>query len=84
LQRDWITRQWKASPNGRRAKYYRLTPAGRQSLADVLEAEIAAQLNFEIDENVARGMPPDAARQAARRRTVAAHADQQTSRVIVC
>ena len=32
LQRDWITAQWKTSPNGRRAKYYRLTPAGRKQL----------------------------------------------------
>ena len=32
LQREWIAAQWKTSPNGRRAKYYRLTPAGRQQL----------------------------------------------------
>jgi len=32
LQRGWITAQWKNSPNGRRAKYYRLTPAGRKQL----------------------------------------------------
>ncbi len=32
LQRDWIAAQWKTSPNGRRAKYYRLTPAGRKQL----------------------------------------------------
>jgi transcriptional regulator len=32
LQRGWITAQWKTSPNGRRAKYYRLTPAGRRQL----------------------------------------------------
>src|SRR5450755_939351 len=32
LQRDWITAQWKTSPNGRRAKYYRLTPGGRKQL----------------------------------------------------
>jgi len=30
LQRGWITAQWKTSPNARRAKYYRLTPAGRK------------------------------------------------------
>ncbi|HUO27736.1 MAG TPA: PadR family transcriptional regulator [Bryobacteraceae bacterium] len=33
LQRAWIVAQWKTSPNGRRAKYYRLTPAGRKQLA---------------------------------------------------
>jgi len=29
----WITSQWKASENNRRARYYRLTPVGRQQLA---------------------------------------------------
>lgn len=32
LQRKWITAQWRMSPNGRRAKYYRLTPLGRKQL----------------------------------------------------
>jgi PadR family transcriptional regulator PadR len=32
LQRDWIKGEWKTSPNARRAKYYRLTPAGRKQL----------------------------------------------------
>ena len=32
LQRRWIIARWKTSPNGRRAKYYRLTPAGRSQL----------------------------------------------------
>jgi PadR family transcriptional regulator, regulatory protein PadR len=32
LQRRWITSQWKDSPNGRRAKYYRLTSLGRKQL----------------------------------------------------
>jgi transcriptional regulator len=32
LQRDWIAAQWKTSPHGRRAKYYRLTPVGRKQL----------------------------------------------------
>ena len=32
LQRRWIAAQWKQSPNGRRAKYYRLTPLGRTQL----------------------------------------------------
>jgi PadR family transcriptional regulator, regulatory protein PadR len=34
LQREWIAAQWKTSPNGRRARYYRLTPAGRRQLAN--------------------------------------------------
>ena len=33
LRRKWIAAQWKTSPNGRRAKYYRLTAAGRKQLA---------------------------------------------------
>jgi PadR family transcriptional regulator, regulatory protein PadR len=32
LQRKWIAGQWKTSPNGRRARYYRLTAAGRKQL----------------------------------------------------
>lgn len=32
LQREWISAEWKTSPNGRRARYYSLTPAGRKQL----------------------------------------------------
>ncbi|HEY2017541.1 MAG TPA: PadR family transcriptional regulator [Bryobacteraceae bacterium] len=32
LQRGWIGAQWKVSPNSRRARYYRLTTAGKQQL----------------------------------------------------
>ncbi len=32
LQRGWIRSEWKMSPNGRRAKYYRLTAPGRKQL----------------------------------------------------
>src|SRR5262245_22072500 len=32
LQRGWIAAQWRTSPNTRRARYYRLTPAGRKQL----------------------------------------------------
>lgn len=32
LQRDWISAQWKTSPNGRRARYYSLTRSGREQL----------------------------------------------------
>lgn len=31
--RDWITADWGTSPEGRRIKLYRLTPAGRKQLA---------------------------------------------------
>jgi transcriptional regulator len=31
-QADWIASEWKPSENGRRAKYYKLTPAGRRQL----------------------------------------------------
>jgi len=32
-QAGWIGAEWKASENGRRAKYYKLKPAGRRRLA---------------------------------------------------
>src|SRR5262245_17574653 len=32
-KRGWIASQWKTSDNKQRAKYYRLTPAGRKQLA---------------------------------------------------
>src|SRR5690349_16903355 len=31
----WITSQWKASDNNRRARYYRLTASGRRRLSEV-------------------------------------------------
>jgi transcriptional regulator len=34
LQRGWVTAQWKLSPNGRRARYYRLTALGRKQLVE--------------------------------------------------
>lgn len=33
LQREWVTAEWKKSPNGRRARYYKLTPEGRKQVA---------------------------------------------------
>ena len=33
-QQGWITAEWAASENNRRAKYYTLTREGRQALAD--------------------------------------------------
>ena len=32
LQREWISAEWKISPNGRRARYYSLTHSGREQL----------------------------------------------------
>ncbi len=32
LQRAWIASRWKTSPNGRKAKYYALTPLGKKQL----------------------------------------------------
>jgi PadR family transcriptional regulator, regulatory protein PadR len=32
-QRGWLRAEWGLSENNRRAKYYRLTPAGRRQLA---------------------------------------------------
>ena len=32
LQENWVSAEWGISPNKQRAKYYRLTPAGRRKL----------------------------------------------------
>ena len=37
-QRGWIEGEWAPSENGRRARYYRLTAAGRRALRDELES----------------------------------------------
>jgi len=34
LQREWVSAQWKVSPNARRARYYRLTALGRKQLVN--------------------------------------------------
>jgi PadR family transcriptional regulator, regulatory protein PadR len=36
--RGWIKGSWALTENGRRAKYYRLTPTGRRQLADESDA----------------------------------------------
>jgi transcriptional regulator len=49
----WLDSEWRASPNGRRAKYYRLTRAGRKQLTVETEdwtrrvAGVARLLNAE-------------------------------------
>jgi transcriptional regulator len=45
--RGWIKAQWALTENGRRAKYYKLTPAGRRQLA--AETKSWAQLTGAID-----------------------------------
>jgi transcriptional regulator len=38
LIKGWVTAEWGQSDNNRRARYYRLTPAGRKQLdAEILE-----------------------------------------------
>lgn len=37
LRRGWIVAEWRASENNRRARYYRLTAAGRKQLAAEVE-----------------------------------------------
>jgi len=32
LQKGWIMAEWRKSPNARRARYYRITPAGHKQL----------------------------------------------------
>src|SRR5215471_763494 len=41
--------------------------SGRDGLDDELASEIEAHLNLRVDDNIARGMPPDEARAEARR-----------------
>jgi PadR family transcriptional regulator PadR len=33
-EQGWITAEWGISPEGRRAKFYRLTPSGRKQLSE--------------------------------------------------
>jgi PadR family transcriptional regulator, regulatory protein PadR len=43
--KGWITSEWKKSPTGRRARYYKLTTAGRKQLGEetsAFERSIAA------------------------------------------
>ena len=42
-QKGWIKAEWKQSPNNQRARYYTLTPAGRNQLGDE-EASFAQML----------------------------------------
>jgi PadR family transcriptional regulator PadR len=37
-QKDWIESEWRASENNRRAKYYRLTTAGRRALGEEMKS----------------------------------------------
>jgi PadR family transcriptional regulator, regulatory protein PadR len=37
-QKGWLTSEWGASENNRRAKFYRLTAAGRRALAQETES----------------------------------------------
>jgi transcriptional regulator len=36
-QRGWIVSEWRTSENNRRARYYDITPAGRQALGEEVE-----------------------------------------------
>ncbi len=38
LRKGWVAAEWRASENNRRARYYRLTRAGRRQLAQEREA----------------------------------------------
>lgn len=37
-QRGWITSEWGTTENGRRARYYEITPAGRRALGEEIES----------------------------------------------
>jgi DNA-binding PadR family transcriptional regulator len=103
--RGWIASFWGTSENNRKARYYRLTPAGRTQLVaqttrwdQLIHASVASSspspsdamrwtrfsrrsrwdaarshelesyIQIETDDNIARGMAPDAARDAALRK----------------
>ena len=44
LQRGWVKAEWKETPNNQRARYYRLTPAGRKQLGEE-ESSLARMLD---------------------------------------
>jgi PadR family transcriptional regulator, regulatory protein PadR len=46
-QRGWIASDWGASENNRRAKFYRLTPAGRKQLR--VETELWERMSAAIN-----------------------------------
>jgi PadR family transcriptional regulator, regulatory protein PadR len=54
-QDGWIAAEWGVSENNRRARYYKLTPAGRRQLANEeqswaeLTGAVALVLNFEAN-----------------------------------
>ena len=50
-EKGWIAPSWGVSENGRRAKFYRLAPAGRRQLRDELEnwQRIAAAIGWAIE-----------------------------------
>jgi putative ABC transport system permease protein len=54
MLREWPSKLWRML-------------AGRRALPRDLGAEIDAHMEFAVEENIARGMPPDQARAAARR-----------------
>ncbi len=55
-RRGWVAAEWGTSESNRRAKYYRLTPAGRKQL----QAETAAWLKMsEAIERVLRSRPAE-------------------------
>jgi PadR family transcriptional regulator, regulatory protein PadR len=37
-QKEWIDSEWRTTENNRRARYYRLTPAGRRALGAEIES----------------------------------------------
>src|SRR5262252_5482935 len=59
----WIKAEWGVSENNRKARYYKLTAAGRKQLA----AEIEQHLHLLTERNLAAGMSPNEAKNAALR-----------------
>jgi transcriptional regulator len=51
LRRGWVAADWRVTGHGRRARYYRLTPAGRRHLEQERQAwrRVALAVNRVVD-----------------------------------
>src|ERR671939_509586 len=69
-QEGYVSSAWGTSDNNRRAKYYKLTRAGRRRLEEEARErgqaeELESHLGMAVEENVRAGMRPEEARRQA-------------------
>jgi DNA-binding PadR family transcriptional regulator len=61
LIKGWVTAGWAQSENNRRARYYRLTPAGKKQLSlEMTEFDRVIRANRQRDSACVRGTTSDA------------------------